>query len=126
MHGVLGYRCRWYRSVSVYNLQVDLGVQEELEVRSDDVRVLVYQCVRGLLFNLFKRAGVDALGTRVYDCGQGFGPAILQRTDQDTHGLASIRERIRVLGGKVEVLSAAKKGTSITMKFPRTLTAISH
>ena len=52
---------------------------------------------------------------RIQDWGIGFE---LDKVDQRRYGLAGIRERTRLLGGHVEVQSAAGEGTTITVTLP--------
>ena len=72
--------------------------------------------MRELLFNVAKHAGVDRAEVRldqsdgtvrvtVVDDGRGFDPALVE-ADQDGHrglGLASARQRLRLLGGDLDV-----------------------
>lgn len=51
----------------------------------------------------------------VRDWGVGFDP---ERVEQGHFGLQGIRERARLLGGTVEILSRAGEGTTVRVRFP--------
>jgi signal transduction histidine kinase len=59
---------------------------------------------------------------QVRDAGRGFDPAALDgglaNFDQGGFGLFNIRERLRGLGGRLDIDSAPGKGTSITIRLP--------
>jgi signal transduction histidine kinase/ligand-binding sensor domain-containing protein len=56
----------------------------------------------------------DELFLRVNDNGKGFDPA----EENDGHGLVSMRMRSNDMGAQLEVLSARKHGTTITLRVP--------
>jgi signal transduction histidine kinase len=94
----------------------------------------LFQSVRELLFNVVKHAGVDeatvslsqvprprpSVMVEVTDRGRGFEPAKrrLVPTEEGGFGLFSIRERIDLIGGRVEVASSPGKGTRVTLSVP--------
>jgi PAS domain S-box-containing protein len=98
---------------------------------ADEIRVLLFTAVRELLVNVAKHAHAgsaevllnwrgETLELTVADDGVGFdpgegGPASLS---QPGFGLFSIRERLRDLGGRLEITSAPGKGTSATLVLP--------
>jgi signal transduction histidine kinase len=56
----------------------------------------------------------------VADNGRGFSPeAVGRETGRPQLGLRSIRERVKVLGGRVEVTSRIGRGTKLVVKLPR-------
>ncbi len=57
----------------------------------------------------------DRLRIAVYDEGVGFNPAAVP---DDRFGLRSIRERARLLGGKVEIQTAPGEGCLISVDLP--------
>jgi PAS domain S-box-containing protein len=99
-----------------------------------DVRTLLFESVRELLFNTVKHARVDratidlslgpsdTLRITVEDRGVGFDPATLVDEAKDGQvgwGLFSIRERLMLLGGRFEIESAPGRGTSFRLVAPR-------
>ncbi len=98
---------------------------------ADDVRVLVFQAVRELLFNAVKHSEAeqvdvyvqreeDNLRVEVHDDGIGFDVSrVSVRMNQDVgFGLFSIRERLVPLEGRFEVDSGPGEGTHITLLMP--------
>lgn len=57
----------------------------------------------------------DRVHLSVRDWGVGFDP---QKIDEQRFGLRGIRERVRLLGGHVKLLTAAGKGTQIDVELP--------
>lgn len=95
------------------------------------MRVLLFQAVRELLFNVVKHAGVDhatvllgeeggELVVRVADGGRGFDPAELGANAQDDEafGLYSVRERLGFFGGRMEIDAAPGEGARVTLRMP--------
>ena len=54
----------------------------------------------------------DSLTLRLTDDGNGFDAS----RESDGHGLLSMRERARAIGGKFDLMSAAGKGTTVTLE----------
>ena len=115
----------------LHNLDVDLEADEEVHIENPDARVMLFQVVRELLFNAAKHAGVDKVAVRlrsqdgeleivVADEGGGFDPAGLDQDPEDDSslGLTNVKERINILGGRVEIDSAAGRGTQVTVRAP--------
>jgi signal transduction histidine kinase len=61
----------------------------------------------------------------VEDNGTGFSPQFFEMTGSTTHGfgLFSMRERARILGGRVELVSSSQGGTSVVVTLPLEETA---
>jgi signal transduction histidine kinase len=88
--------------------------------------------VRELLLNVVKHAGarkayvtLQAVGKNIQisikDKGIGFDMLTMDETTKATprFGLFSIKERIKHLGGLVEIRSSKGYGTSVTLVLPR-------
>ncbi len=113
-----------------HDLRVDIEADAEAEPGSEDTRVLMFQSARELLFNAVKHAGVDTarvrLGRRdnhveliVSDKGAGFDPAAEPAPGQSGgFGLLSIRERLNLLGGRLDIDSAPGRGSTFVMRAP--------
>jgi CheY-like chemotaxis protein len=95
------------------------------------VSTLLFESVRELLFNVLKHAGVrqarvsvsladdGLIKITVADEGAGFDIAGLQaRGAQAGFGLFSIRERIDLLGGQVQIEAAPGSGARVTLVVP--------
>jgi len=97
------------------------GVDESLP---DPLRTCVYRVVQEALQNVSKhshatyarvevRQAGERLELRVEDDGQGFDPKRSRGM-----GLLGMEERVRQLGGRVEVSSVAGKGTTVSVTLP--------
>jgi len=118
------------RKRELYGLDVTIDVQGEVVVGREDLRVLLYQLLRELLFNVAKHAGTgrarvtaeragDRVRIVVKDEGAGFDPAALDAARAPGGlGLASVRERLALVGGRLEVESAPGVGTRVTVELP--------
>lgn len=116
-----------------HGLHVELTADEALPLQSQDVKILLFQGVRELLFNVAKHAGVrsasitvQAVGDRirvgVTDEGAGFDPGASGPGDRlaGGFGLFSLRERLSLLGGAMEIDSAPARGSCLTLWTPST------
>ena len=113
-----------------YGIQIDVRTCSRCDIPHEDQRILIFQIVRELLFNVVKHAGTDRaevtldrrndhLRVRVCDEGVGFNVEELGASKvQDTFGLVSIRERLELFGGSLEVESATGAGTTVTVITP--------
>ncbi|HEX6384598.1 MAG TPA: PAS domain S-box protein [Anaerolineae bacterium] len=131
--------CRWLADImrERYQLQVTLQVAPDIKVPSQDVRELLLQLMREVLFNVVKHAGVDqarlyarergeALVIRIEDDGNGFNAdAALAWQDQSAgFGLFSVRERLGLFGGDLQVDSVPGAGTRVTITIPKKSMAV--
>ena len=119
----------------IHALRVTLDVQEPLGVAPIEMRVLILQSVRELLFNVVKHAdtataavivhqevrqGVNNLVVKIVDDGRGFEmttPPTGARAPE-TFGLYSIRERLHLFDGHLDVDSVPGNGTRVTIMLP--------
>lgn len=116
-----------YQMETVYGLHVEVKVVGSVEVASRELRVILFQTVRELLFNVVKHATTDhaivevtirdgALHVQVRDDGAGFNPAVTAAPQgQGGRGLESMRERLHLIGGRFEVDTTPGGGTCITI-----------
>ena len=131
--GGLDEALRWlaFQMEERFGLHVELEIGDGLAVPSDDMRVLLFQIVRELLFNVVKHAETDRadvylrqendrLMIEVNDGGAGFDVAAGKRSPHSRagFGLYHARERLGLFGGLMEVASESNKGTRITITVP--------
>ena len=101
----------------------------EAEPCKEEERFLLFECVRELLFNSFKHAGVSEACVRllreegwikivVEDKGRGLDTGLLQQGESGTFGLFSIQQRLVHLGGNMEIVSNPGEGMRITLLVP--------
>ena len=114
-----------------HGLQVDLQIGQVPVPQPEETKMLLFQSVRELLFNVVKHAGVDravvelrqsvdGVAITVSDQGDGFDPQALQErsSSEGGFGLFSIRERLDILGGRMEIGSAPKQGSTFCLILP--------
>jgi PAS domain S-box-containing protein len=117
-----------------YKIDVHVTADPRADSGRKDVRTLLYESVRELLFNAVKHAQAervtlelaldanDQLCITVSDQGVGFEPAAVDHRSnagQVGWGLFSIRERLTLLGGRFEIDSAPGTGTRVRLVAPR-------
>jgi two-component system CheB/CheR fusion protein len=113
----------------MHGLTVDVALEAPIHADDRAQRVVLYQAIRELLFNVVKHAGIDRaivelrragpdLVVEVSDQGAGFRPSDVPPGRSDSHGLDSIRQRIRLLGGQLDVTSTPEHGTRATIRCP--------
>lgn len=130
-YGLLG-ALKWLKEQMVRDgLWVDVVSTGEQIPLSEEQAVLVFLCVRELLINVLKHAGIDRatvccaveeheVRITVADRGRGFDVDAVQHPVELGHlGLGSVRERIESLKGRLEVVSAISLGTTVTLVLPR-------
>jgi PAS domain S-box-containing protein len=115
----------------LHGLEVAIEAEHDWYIQDEDLRVLLFQIIRELLFNVKKHAGVDqavlqlkeetgCLVIHVIDEGQGFDveEATAQNEYATGFGLFSVRGRLHPLGGRLEILSQPGAGTHIAVYTP--------
>ena len=128
----LTWLANWTRDK--YKLDVQVVADPRADSARKDVRTLLFESVRELLFNAVKHARADRatlelaldaddhLCITVTDQGSGFEPARLDdrsKAGEVGWGLFSIRERLTLLGGRFEVDSAPGTRTRVRLVAPR-------
>jgi len=116
-----------------YDFSVNLSAEEPFAIPDRDLQVLLYNCIRELLFNIVKHAGVNQawitlkrnngdLQIEVRDEGKGFNIAGLEQQNgkrvNKSFGLPTLRYRLSVLGGHMDVQSQPATGTCVTLTIP--------
>ena len=123
---------RWMETK--YGLPVEVTADPRADIEAADVLVLVFESLRELLFNVVTHAEAtratvdlalephDMLVITVSDDGRGFDTTGLfekRSADGAGIGLFSIRERLTLLGGRMEIESAPNQGTRSRIIAPR-------
>ena len=112
-----------------YDLDVTVHANGVHAVFDEDVRLLVFQTVRELLFNVVKHSETlkatvtfeqqdGEVNITVSDDGKGFETEKVMENWQARHGLLRMRDRLFLLGCNLKIQSAPNNGTRITIEAP--------
>jgi len=112
-----------------FSLRVSVVDDNKPKPLSVDARSIVYRAVRELLINVAKHAGTDAasvelqstgahLVVRVTDRGRGYDPAIVMATPHRGLGLISVKERLSLIEGTLDIQTAVGAGTRSVLTAP--------
>ena len=126
----LAWLTRWAGEKHQLTVHVD-SPGASLPALPPDLAVLVYQSVRELLLNVVKYAQVSAAEVTltqdgewftctVADAGVGVDPTTLRAAGgtEGGFGLLGIRERLEILGGRLEIASTPGRGSRFTLVAP--------
>ena len=108
-------------------IEGELKVQGDLASLSDSQKIVLFRVVQEALSNVRKHSGASRVsvairstrnfvGLTVTDDGDGFDP---RRLDRERLGLAGISERVRLLGGAVEIETSPGAGTTVRATLPQ-------
>jgi len=113
-----------------HNLDISLDLQETPKSLPDTLKIMIFESVKELLFNVVKYAGVysaelvlkyepECIVVFVKDKGKGFDAEHIEKLASDKgFGLFSIRERLKLVNGEMKIKSEPNKGTEIEMRVP--------
>lgn len=93
---------------------------------SDDLEIILFRTTQEALTNVFKHAGARSVEVTLHgyahhvelairDDGVGFDVNVKRPA---SHGIAGMRHRLQSAGGRLEILSAAGKGTAVVASLP--------
>jgi PAS domain S-box-containing protein len=116
-----------------YGLSVEVEADEQLVKLDHDISVILFKAVRELLTNIVKHSGTDnatvslhsngdTFRVSVKDNGAGFDVSEIYFSNDSSlkFGIFNIMERIRCLGGSVDIRSLSGQGTQNTIEVPLT------
>ena len=126
---VLHWLARWMGDK--HGLQVSIHAEDGPEPDDDAIRIVLFETVRELLFNVVKHAqvaeasvslsypGGDRVRVEVADCGSGFDPTGWERPATRTSlGLPALRQRVGSVGGTMRIDAAPGDGTRVAVELP--------
>lgn len=130
LSGALEWLARWMRQT--HNLEVTVLADPAADPVREDLKVLLFQSIRELLFNVVKHAGVRQARVRmsrrdlctrieVSDAGNGFDSEALRQRGPAVDGgfgLFTIRERLDLMGGRFDIASSVRGGTTAAIELP--------
>jgi PAS domain S-box-containing protein len=118
------------RMAGTQGLFVDLELNDS-ESLPEDLRILLFQSIRELLFNVVKHAHTrsavvnmrrvdSSLQVTVSDQGVGFDPTAMPAAGEGGRGfgLFGIRERLELMGGTLEIQSNPGQGSQFVLSVP--------
>ena len=108
-------------------IETELDVRGDLAELTDSQKIVLFRIVQEALSNVRKHSGARSvsvvldskprfLDLTISDDGCGFN---LRKLAGDRLGLAGIAERVRLLGGVVEVVSGPGRGASVRATLPQ-------
>lgn len=113
-------------------IRVALTLDSQLQRLDHDVELAIFRIVQESLTNIHRHSHSQTasillarksneIRLQISDEGTGIPPEVLARTEMGTAGvgIASMRERVRLLGGRFEV-SSSSLGTTICILLPAT------
>jgi PAS domain S-box-containing protein len=114
---------------SRHGLQVQLDAKDNLSQLDSRMRMLLFQTIRELLFNIVKHAGISQAkitlerndqGGRITisDGGKGFDVKKVMSDSRAAHGLLVIQDRLGLMGCSLEITSEPGKGSQIVIETP--------
>ena len=124
---------RWLQRVmkELHGLEVVVEAEQKILAPDPDMSQLLFQSTRELLFNVRKHAGVNRATVRlaqeagdlvihVIDEGGGFDleEQKIQDDSRGCSGLSSLRERLTLVGGRLEIRSSPGGGTHVEVHVP--------
>jgi two-component system CheB/CheR fusion protein len=112
-----------------YQLEVILDDDRKPKPLDAITASIVFRAVRELLINVVRhaqvkmvrivtRSGDGHLTLKIIDQGNGFAPASVQSRSSVGLGLATIRERIKYIGGTLQINSERNRGTTAMVQVP--------
>lgn len=115
----------------MHGLTVEVKAPQAYSVPDENMRILLFQIVRELLFNIVKHADTDRavveinsvdhhLIVQVSDNGRGFDVAKAARRTESVggFGLFSVRDRLSLFRGRLEIDSSPGAGTRVKFIMP--------
>jgi two-component system NarL family sensor kinase len=112
-----------------HGLQVQIDAKDSLNQLDNHMRMLLFQTIRELLFNIVKHAGTsqakitlersDQLGrVTISDAGKGFDVTTVMNDSKTAHGLLVVQDRLSLMGCSLDITSEPGKGTRIVIEAP--------
>ncbi len=126
----LKWLCDWVQEK--HHLSVSFVSSALTDITDDEVKLLAFESVRELLFNVVKHAGVSNASIEmsrtdqkvkivVTDKGVGFDPQTLRSGGKQMHsglGLTNMQNLLKSIGGNLEIQSEPGKGSKFTVTVP--------
>jgi signal transduction histidine kinase len=119
-----------------HGLIVQMETRDNLKDLDNHMRMLLFQTIRELFFNVVKHAGTSHATIKlervdqharvtISDRGQGFEVATVMNDSKTAHGLLVIQDRLGLMGCNLEIASEPGQGTQIVIEAPMTDSSVS-
>ena len=107
---------------------MEFTTEGDLGLLHPDIAVCLFRIAQESLRNAIAHAGAqrfrvslasagDDVVLTVADDGRGFDPEAVRQSGKGL-GLVSMEERVRVIGGEVDIVTRAQQGTTIRVRAP--------
>jgi PAS domain S-box-containing protein len=112
-----------------HGLIVQMEAKDNLNNLDNHMRMLLFQTIRELFFNVVKHAGtshatitLEQIDQRarvtIRDTGKGFDVATVMNDSKTAHGLLVIQDRLGLMGCGIDIASQPGQGTQIVIEAP--------
>lgn len=114
-----------------HGLQVQLDAKDSFSQLNSHMRMLLFQTIRELFFNVVKHSGASQVKISlekldnhgritISDTGSGFDVTSVMNDSRAAHGLLVIQDRLGLMGCTMEISSEPGKGTQVIIETPLT------
>jgi two-component system NarL family sensor kinase len=120
------------------DLKIDLDIPNDFGRLADDLEVAIFRIVQECLTNIHRHSGgrtatirlsrnISTVSLEVQDDGMGMPTETLAaiRTQRSGVGITGMRERVRHLGGHLDIQSNSN-GTKISVTFPLMMSSFTN
>ena len=112
-----------------HGLIVQMEAKDNLNHLNNHMRILLFQTIRELFFNVVKHAGTlhaaikleqvdEHARVTISDTGKGFDVATVMNDSKTAHGLLVIQDRLGLMGCNIDIASEPGQGTQIVIEAP--------
>jgi len=112
-----------------HGLQVQIDAKDSLSQLDNHMRILLFQTIRELLFNVVKHAGTSQAKITleendqraritISDAGRGFDVTTVMNDSKTAHGLLVVQDRLSLMGCSMDITSEPGKGTQVVIEAP--------
>lgn len=109
------------------NIKFSVSIDEESEIKNSNLKIICFRIIQESLNNIIKHSKAekayiyvkittDYIDMIVQDNGVGFDTTKINSAD--SFGLSSLKERVALVNGNVNIDSKFSKGTAINVKIP--------
>jgi len=109
------------------NIKFSVSIDEESEIRNSNLKIICFRIIQESLNNIIKHSKAekayiyvkittDYIDMIVQDNGVGFDTTKIN--SDNSFGLSSLKERVALVNGNVNIDSKFSKGTAINVKIP--------